>query len=48
MQTPELQEMVSKNGQAFVPGTPEDFGKEIAAQWADFGKVVRERGIEVK
>lgn len=48
MQNPDLQTMVSKNGQKFVANTPAEMGQEIAKQWADFGAVVRERGIKVE
>ncbi|AJC82701.1 bordetella uptake domain-containing protein (plasmid) [Rhizobium etli bv. phaseoli str. IE4803] len=48
MQSPDLQEMVEKNGQRYVASTPAEMGQEIAKQWADFGTIIRERGIKVE
>jgi len=48
MGAPRIVEMLQGNAQFFKPNSPEDFGKEIAAQWSTFGRIARDNKLEMK
>lgn len=48
MAAPRIVEMLGKNAQFFKPNSPEDFGREMAAQWTTFGKVAKDNKLEMK
>ena len=48
MATPKIVEMLNKNAQFFKPNSPEEFGREMAAQWATFGKIAKDNKLEMK
>ena len=45
LNTPDVKEALLKNGLEARPGTPEEFGKYIHAEYAKWGKLIREAGI---
>jgi len=48
MAAPRIVEMLGKNAQFFKPNSPEDFRREMAAQWTMFGKVAKDIQLETK
>ena len=45
LNTPDVKEALLRNGLEARPGTPEEFGKYIHAEYAKWGKLIREAGI---
>ncbi len=45
LNTPEVRENLLKHGQTAAPGTREELGKFIAAEYAKWGRIIRERKI---
>ena len=45
LNTPDVKEALLKNGLEARPGSPEEFGKYIHAEYAKWGKLIKEAGI---